>query len=73
VLCGVLHTAYDTADRVKGRYTICILYRNYLVLASVGTNCGIYLIDAIIPLLGASIEVADDGRGTSEQFEVRTR
>ena len=63
VLCGVLHAVFETPDQVKGGYTICILYRCYLVLATVGSNCGVYLIDAIIPLLNATITAPDDGRG----------
>jgi hypothetical protein len=55
--------AYETAQKVKGQYSICILYRACLVLASLANIGYAYYIDAIVPLLGASIDSPDDGRG----------
>ncbi|KIW08935.1 uncharacterized protein PV09_00851 [Verruconis gallopava] len=63
ILCGALHVAFETADKVRGCYSICVLYRSSLVLATVGSNCGVYQIEAIVPLLNASLEAPDSGRG----------
>jgi hypothetical protein len=63
VLCGVLHIAYEGSGKVKGHYAICIIYRSWIVLATTASNCGTYLVDAIIPLANVTVHAADDGRG----------
>jgi hypothetical protein len=63
LLCGALHVAYSTNDRVKGHYVICVLYRSSLVLASASKAFMSYNVVANIPLLNATLEASDNGRG----------
>jgi hypothetical protein len=77
ILCGVLHVAYQANERVKGTYLICILYRSYVLFASTSkpftspeTQQSIcrpftsYDVVAAVCLANASIEEADNGRGS---------
>lgn len=50
---------------------ICILYRSWFVLATMGSHPGVYLIDTVIPIFHASIEAPDNGRG--EYFVLKLR
>jgi hypothetical protein len=45
---------------------ICVLYRTCLVLAVVGSTVSRYRVVGVIPLLGASVESAANGRGQSQ-------
>ncbi|KAF2273398.1 uncharacterized protein EI97DRAFT_436053 [Westerdykella ornata] len=63
LVCGVLHVAYQTPERVTGQYMICILYRSCVLLATANRNLPPYSVVASIPLANASVEEADNGRG----------
>lgn len=63
LLCGVLHVAYQTPDRIKGSYMVCVLYKSCLVLATANRFHTPYTVVASIGLANASIEDADNGRG----------
>ncbi|TAQ86042.1 hypothetical protein B7494_g5624 [Chlorociboria aeruginascens] len=62
-LCGVLHASWQTAEGVVGQYMICLLYRDFLVLALAGKADQIYTIQASIGLSELRIEEVDNGRG----------
>ena len=61
--CGVLHIAFQTPDRVKGQYMICVLYKSCLVLATASRLFIPYHVAACITLANGSIEEPDNGRG----------
>lgn len=63
LLCGVLHVAYQTPDRTKGSYMVCVLFKSCLVLATANRFHTPYTVVASISLANASIEDADNGRG----------
>ncbi|KAJ4292492.1 hypothetical protein N0V90_009154 [Kalmusia sp. IMI 367209] len=63
LVCGVLHVAYQTSDRVKGQYMVCVLYKSCLVLANAGRFFTPYSVIASIALANGSIEETDNGRG----------
>jgi hypothetical protein len=63
LLCGVLHVAYQSPDRVKGSYMVCVLYKSCLVLATSSRFHSPYTVVASIGLANASIEETDNGRG----------
>lgn len=63
MLCGVLHVAYNSNDRVNGQYMVCVLYRSALVLATPTKGFSTYQVVGIISLLNATIEGSDNGRG----------
>jgi hypothetical protein len=66
-LCGVLHVAWQTKDGVDGQYMVCLLYREYLLLASATRSTDIsYKIQACIALDELKIEEVDNGRGDQE-------
>jgi hypothetical protein len=64
LLCGALHVAYQTPERVKGQYMICVLYKSCLVLATASRFFTPYNVVACISLANGSIEEPDNGRGT---------
>jgi len=63
-LCGVLHVSWQTRDGVDGQYLICLLYRDFLILASAAKTDQIYTIQACIRLSELGVEEVDNGRGT---------
>lgn len=63
LVCGVLHVAYQTPERVKGQYVVCVLYKSCLVLATAARFFTPYNAVACISLANASIEEPDNGRG----------
>lgn len=63
LLCGVLHVAYQTSERVKGQYMVCVLYKSCLVLATTSRFYTPYSVVACISLANGSIEEPDNGRG----------
>jgi hypothetical protein len=63
LVCGVLHVAYQTPERVKGQYMVCILYKSCLVLATATRFLAPYNVVATISLANGSIEEPDNGRG----------
>jgi hypothetical protein len=64
LLCGVLHVTYQTPERIKGQYMVCILYKSCLVLATVGRFQSPYTVVASIALANGNLEGSDNGRGT---------
>ncbi|KAI4647368.1 uncharacterized protein J4E79_010226 [Alternaria viburni] len=63
LLCGALHVTYQTPDRIKGAYMVCVLYKSCLVLATASRFHTPYTVVASIGLANASIEECDNGRG----------
>ncbi len=62
-LCGVLHACWKTTDGVKGSYMVCLLYREWLCLASAAKSDQLYTIQACIALQNIHVEEVDNGRG----------
>jgi len=62
-LCGVLHVAYETTERITGQYMLCALYRSCLVVAVPNKLLSAYTVTAVISLFNATIEEADNGKG----------
>ncbi|KAG0650937.1 Phosphatidylinositol 3 [Hyphodiscus hymeniophilus] len=62
-LCGVLHVSWQTREGVDGHYLICLLYRDFLLLASAPRADQIYHIQACISLSELRVEEVDNGRG----------
>ncbi len=62
-LCGVLHACWQTKDGVKGSYMVCLLYREWLCLASASKVEQIYTVQACLALHSTSAEEVDNGRG----------
>ncbi|KAF2839300.1 hypothetical protein M501DRAFT_954611 [Patellaria atrata CBS 101060] len=63
ILCGVLHVAYQTVEKTKGQYMVCILYKSRLILATASKRTHCYTVVAGIRLANASIEDSDNGKG----------
>ena len=68
LLCGVLHVAYQTSNRVDGGYMLCMMFKDYLLVAT--TTVGHPKIDivATIYLSDAKVVSTEDGRGTVSIF-----
>ena len=64
LVCGVLHVAYQTPERPKGQYMVCVLYKSCLVLATASRFLTPYNVVASIALANGSIDDSDNGRGT---------
>lgn len=62
-LCGVLYASWQTKQGVDGQYLICVMYRDFLVLASSVKNDNVYNIVACIGLACLRVEEVDNGRG----------
>ncbi|KAL3424815.1 RSP [Phlyctema vagabunda] len=62
-LCGVLHGSWQTKDGVDGQYLICLLYRDFLLLASSVKSEQAYAIQACIGTNQIRLEEIDNGRG----------
>lgn len=62
-LCGVLHVAYETTEQIAGQYMLCVLYRSCMVLAKPNKSFSAYTVAAVISLLDAATEEADNGKG----------
>lgn len=63
LVSGVLHVTYQTPDRVKGQYMLCVLYKSCLVLATTNRLFNPYNVVATIALANGNIEEPDNGRG----------
>ncbi|KAI7593925.1 hypothetical protein KC343_g17609, partial [Hortaea werneckii] len=63
VLCGCLHIAYRTRERVRGCYVICILFEKTLLLAVAPEDQQKYSTLAGIALANATIADCDDMKG----------
>ncbi|CAL3962345.1 unnamed protein product [Diplocarpon coronariae] len=62
-LCGVLHVSWQTRTGVDGQYMICLLYRDFLLLALASKNDQVYTVQACVGLSEVRIEEVDNGRG----------
>ena len=62
-LCGALHVCWQTKFGVTGSYMICLLYREWLCLATAGKYDQVYTIQACIALRDVNLEEIDNGRG----------
>ncbi|RDL36778.1 Uncharacterized protein BP5553_06130 [Venustampulla echinocandica] len=62
-LCGVLHVSWQTKDGADGQYLISLLYRDFLLLASVAKADQLYTVQACIALSELKVEEIDNGRG----------
>ncbi|WPH04829.1 Hypothetical protein R9X50_00772600 [Acrodontium crateriforme] len=63
ILCGCLHVAYRTRDRITGSYAICVLFESTLLLASEDEYQPRYKIMAGIALARATIVETDNAKG----------
>ncbi|KAI7022468.1 hypothetical protein KC355_g2064 [Hortaea werneckii] len=63
MLCGCLHIAYRTRERVRGCYVICILFETTLLLAVAPEDQQKYSTLAGIALANATIADCDDMKG----------
>lgn len=61
----MLHVSWQTKEGVEGQYLICLLYRDFLLLASAAKAEQIYTVQACIGLSELRVEDIDNGRGTS--------
>lgn len=64
-LCGVLHASWQTKDGVDGQYLICLMYRDFLLLATAPKVDNMYVVQACIGLSQIRVEDVDNGRGNS--------
>ena len=62
-LCGCLHVAYRTRERMKGSYVICILFETTLLLATALDDQQKYSTLAGIALANATIAECDNLKG----------
>lgn len=63
LLCGVLHVAYQTDNRVQGGYMLCMMFKDYLVVAAPAARNAKFDIVATIYLADANAVSTEDGRG----------
>jgi RhoGEF domain len=64
LLCGILYLAYQTKSRVEGGYMLCMMFRDYLVIAAPAVEQAKFDILATIYLCDARVVSTKDGRGT---------
>ncbi|TLD24924.1 hypothetical protein PspLS_05436 [Pyricularia sp. CBS 133598] len=62
-LCGALHVCWQTKDSVSGQYLICLLYRDWICIASASRFGQTYTILLCVSLTDVKVEDADNGRG----------
>ncbi|KAL1962172.1 hypothetical protein VTN77DRAFT_518 [Rasamsonia byssochlamydoides] len=62
-LCGVLHVAYKSTDRITGEYMICILFPSYLVLARGGYDNRKLIVVASLYVLDMTVDILSNGQG----------
>ncbi|RFU23773.1 hypothetical protein B7463_g12568, partial [Scytalidium lignicola] len=62
-LCGVLYVSWQTDGGVDGQHFICVLYREFLILASASKSVQIYTVKACISLRDIRIEETSNGTG----------
>ncbi len=63
LLCGVLYVTYQTSNRVEGGYMLCMMFKDYLLVAAPVVGLAKFEIVATIYLLNAKAVSAEDGRG----------
>jgi hypothetical protein len=72
-LCGVLYVSWQTKESVDGRYLICLLYRDFLMMATAFRNEQTYTVQACISLAEIHIEEVDNGRGRPPKYDRKHR
>lgn len=68
LLCGVLHVAYQTSHRVEGGYMLCVMFKDYLLVAAPTAGYAKFDIVATIYLSDAKVVSTEDGKGTLSNF-----
>ena len=63
VLCGVLYVAHRSTLGMRGDYMLVVLFKSYLLLATLNQVSIKYDITAIISLGDVRLEKTDNGRG----------
>lgn len=63
LLCGVLHVAYQTNDHVEGGYMLCMMFKDYLLLAVPAAGYAMFDIVVTIYLSDAKVVSSQDGKG----------
>jgi RhoGEF domain len=63
LLCGVLHVAYQTNNRVEGGYMLCMMFKDYLVVAAPAAGQTKFDILLTVYLSDAKVVSTEDGRG----------
>lgn len=63
LLCGVLHVAYQTNNRVEGGYMLCMMFKDYLVVAAPVAGHAKFDILLTVYLSDAKVVSTEDGRG----------
>jgi hypothetical protein len=63
VLCGCLHVAYRSRERVRGCYVICVLFESTLLLARASEDQQKYSTMAGIALANATLAECDNMKG----------
>lgn len=62
-LCGVLHVAWQTRNKIDGCYALCILFDGSLVVAFPAGASSHFEVIAFLHLPELKVECASDGRG----------
>ncbi|KAF7503112.1 hypothetical protein GJ744_004321 [Endocarpon pusillum] len=63
LLCGVLHVAYQSSHRVEGGYMLCVMFKDYLLVAAPAAGHAKFDIVATIYLSDAKVVSTEDGKG----------
>lgn len=64
-MCGALHVVWQRQTSVAGDYLACLLYKSYLLLATISKTENRYNVKFAITLATVRIEEAHQGRGKS--------
>lgn len=65
ILCGTLHVTWQSKrENIPHEYMACVLFKSYLILATV-TKHDSYKVKFAIPLAAAHIEGVNQGKGGS--------
>lgn len=62
-VCGALHVAYQSTDRIVGEYMVCVLFPSYLVLARPAYDPRKVTVVASLYVLDTTIDILSNGQG----------
>ncbi|KAL9615402.1 MAG: hypothetical protein Q9167_000230 [Letrouitia subvulpina] len=62
-LCGVLYVVYQSDGSTEGEYMLTVLFKSYLLLATMNSDSNHYDVVALISLHDVQVERPDNGRG----------
>ena len=65
-VCGVLHVAYKTPDRITGEYLVCTLFPGYMVLARPGSESRKLVVVASLYVPDMTVDIVSNGKGTND-------